>query len=309
MTQPGPAAPRLCPATASGRTTIAAVSAVACLLLGPGRAADAAAADPRVIAEAEQRFASDVANEGIGHGFLAHLAETAVVMTPKVVPARPLYEAYRDDGRRLIWRPDVAAISEAGDFGWSSGPWLSFAVGETQASGSGHYFTLWRHTPDAGWRAIFDGGVDHPVAASERAALPEVVARPRKVQGRGAGVDAACEQVFFADWLKKGRAYALREHAARDVRLLAPGTTPVDGRDALGLDALAGSPLAATRVARRLASDSGDIYVAYGEYELGIQGVYGRRHYAFVAVFDAADHCRLALELTAPLPAGGATAP
>lgn len=265
----------------------------------PGGAAPAAS--PAAIVEAEHRFAASVAAHGVGPGFLEFLADTAVVLAPRPTPARALYEALPADGARLVWQPDLAAISAAGDFGWSSGPWLHFARDGEAADGSGHYFTVWRRTPE-GLKVVFDGGVDHPADPAQRNALAAATPRLRPARGGGVSGEPACEQAYFVDWQHKGRAAALARHAARDVRLLGPGIAPLDGRDALGADPLAGSPLVAARVTRRLSSERGEIYFLYGEYELGIQGVYGRRHFAFAAVFDAGDGCRLALELVSPVP-------
>ena len=252
------------------------------------------------IVDAEQRFAAAVAADGIGPGFLAFLADSAVVLTPDPTPARPIYEALTDDGARLVWRADLASTSAAGDFGWTSGPWLHYAKEAPAADLAGHYFTVWRRSAADGWKVLLDGGVAYPVPAERRATHLDRPLRARAPHRGGGPRDGSCDQPYFADWQKKGRAHALGEYAARDVRLLATSAPPADGRDALGADPLRGSPLVAARVARRLSSTAGDLEVAYGEYEVGEHEQFGKRHYAFVLAFDAADHCRLALELLTP---------
>ena len=274
-------------------------------------ATGAAAAPPAIggIVDAEHRFAAAVAAQGIGPGFSAFLADSAVVLTPEPRPARAIYDGMPDDGTRLVWRPDIASISSDGNFGWTSGPWLNYAKDAATAALSGHYFTVWRHTAGDGWKVLFDGGVAYPVPVERRARLDDAAARGRRTHGAGSAGEPPCEQRFFADWQRKGRAHALGEFAARDVRLLASSFAPLDGRASLALDALRDAPLIAARVARRIASDGNDIYVAYGEYEIGARGQYGKSHYSFVTAFDATDDCRLALELVTPLGSGAPSTP
>lgn len=287
-----------------------AALAIACgTVLAAGEAAAAAPAVTDAIVDAEHQFAARVAADGIGPGFLAYLADSAVVLTPEPKPARALYEGLKEDGTRLTWRPDLASTSSAGDFGWASGPWLRYSKGATSAELGGHYFTVWRRTAGDGWKVLLDGGVSYPVAVAQREALPEVAPRIRRTHAAGTGVDPPCEARFFGEWQRKGRARALDAYAARDVRLLAASVAPVDGRANLASDALRDAPLVAARVARRLYSPGGDIYVAYGEYEIGNQGQYGKRHYAFAMAYDATDNCRLALELVTPMAAAGPAQP
>ncbi len=272
----------------------------AVLLLGA--AAGARAAPPAItgIVDAEHRFAAAVAAQGIGPGFSAFLADSAVVLTPEPRPARPIYDAMQADGTRLTWRPDVVSMASDGNFGWASGPWLNYAQGAATAGAGGHYFTVWRRTPADGWKVLFDGGVAYPVPAERRVELADGVARARATHRAGSSGEVSCEQRFFTDWQHKGRAHALHEFSARDVRLLAASVAPLDGRAGLDGDTLRDAPLVAARVARRISSDGGDIYIAYGDYEIGARSQFGKSHYWFVTAFDATDDCRLALELITP---------
>ena len=272
----------------------------ALLLYGCAATAIAASATTTGIVDAEHQFATTVAAQGIGPGFSAFLADSAVVLTPEPRPARAIYEGVQDDGTRLTWRPDLASVSSDGNFGWTSGPWLNFAKGATTAGLSGHYFTVWRRSASDGWKVLFDGGVAYPVPAEHRMQLADGVARARATHRAGNSGEVSCEQRFFTEWQRRGRARALGEFAARDVRLLAASFAPLDGRESLAADALRDAPLVAARVARHIASDGGDIYVAYGEYEIGARGQYGKSHYVFTVAFDATDDCRLALELITP---------
>ncbi len=275
------------------------------LLLAAAPAPGAEPASPLV--DAESRFAAAVAADGIRAGFLAFLADSAVTLAPAPRPARPIFEASADDGSRLVWRPDVATLSSGGDFGWTSGPYLSYPRDSATAAEAGHFVTIWRRDPATGWRVLLDAGIDYPLPPEQRDRHLAVGTRLR-AGGGAVGADVpTCDRRFFEAWRGKGRRRALEEFAARDVRLLGPGTAPLDGAGAAERDPLHGVVLAAARVARRLQSASGDLLVAYGEYDYAATAERARGHENFALAFDAGRGCRLALELR--VPAGNAGTP
>ncbi len=258
----------------------------------PARAADAGA-----LFGAESRFQGAVASDGVPAGFLAFLADSAVVLSPEPRPARALYEALADDGARLVWRPDVGTLAAAGDFGWTSGPWLRFTAGATVAGEAGYFFTVWRRNAGGDWQVILDAGAAYPLPAADRDRHLSVTARSRPAGG-GLRDVASCDERFTDEWRTRGRARALKDFAARDLRLLHAGRAPVDARP--GADDAPDAPLAAARITRRLASAAGDLVVAYGVYEYGATAERGRARESFALAFDAGHDCRLALEIRLP---------
>jgi ketosteroid isomerase-like protein len=272
--------------------TLLAVSAHGAVLASPGT---------NELGEAEAHFASAVAANGIPHGFLEYLADSAVVLTPEPKPARGLYESARDGGARLLWQPELIALAKDKDFGWTSGPWLHFAKDATRADSGGHYFTVWRRSASGDWQVVLDGGIEHPVDAGAREALPGIALRNRPAARHAPKTRPDCAARFIDSWQHGGRARALKEHAANDVRLMQADASPLDGRAALGGDLLGGASLVRAHVNRELRSSAGDQVVAYGVYDLPTTQVALAHRYVFVAAFDAADDCRLALELVTPL--------
>jgi ketosteroid isomerase-like protein len=264
-------------------------------------AARAGAPGAAVIAEQETLFARAVETQGVRAGFLAYLAETAVVFNPEPVAARHSYESKPEDGARLRWRPDLAAISEDGEFGWASGPWLYWSPASTgPAEAAGHYLTVWRHAGGS-WKVLLDAGISYPNLAADRPRALEVEARLRPT-AKPHTVSTGCDEALAGRWKDRGRATALADYGADDLRLLQFGQPPHDGLEvARAADNLRGSTLRSLRVARRLDSARGDISVSYGEYELYAEGANATRRAGFVAVWDSGKHCRLALELTQPL--------
>lgn len=281
------------------RSALAPVALMLLAALSP--AARAGAPGPAVIAEQEAEFARAVETEGVRAGFLAYLAETAVVLTPEPQPARHYYQDKAEDGGHLRWRPDLAAMSADGDFGWSSGPWLYFAPDDTrQPEAAGHYLTVWRRA-NGSWKVVLDAGISYPNIAADRSRHPEVQAQFRPT-GSSRNISGDCDEALAGRWKDKGRTTALADYGAEDLRLLQAGQPPHDGlKPARAADNLRGSTLRSSHVARRLSAPRGDISVSYGEYELYAEGAGAARRAGFVAVWDSGKGCRLALELTQPL--------
>lgn len=285
------------PASPLARTALA-------LGLGLGAVAAAAAATPgaQQIVDNERAFERAAIEHGTRAGFLAYLAETSVVLGPQPSPGRATTEAGPAPGAPLRWRPDLASISGRGDFGWASGPFLSYAhsTAETPAA-AGHYLTVWRREANGAWQVLLDGGVSYPLEEPRLAGHLEVTPRLRHAGG-GTGRASDCSAGFGALWQQKGRAAALKEYLADDARLLLAGAAVRDGRGPwLAADPLRDAALAKLRTAKTLGSDGGDVQVSYGEYDVAARPDAPSRRYVFVHAWDVGKHCRLAVEMLNPL--------
>jgi len=274
--------------------------AALCAALAASAAVAAARPSAALIVEQELAFAQSAAEHGTRAAFLAVLADSAVLMQPRAVPARATLEAGAGPGAPLRFRPDLASISARGDFGWASGPFSHYreSAGD-RPDVVGHYVTVWRREDGGAWRVILDGGVPYPIADGASAAHLAVSARLRPTASAGAAPDCSAE--FAARWQAQGRARALKEFLAADARLLYAGAAPRDARAIEPkLDPLAAAPLHAARIARTLASEDGDVAVDYGEYELGATLEVPARHVVFIRAWDLGHRCRLALEALSP---------
>jgi ketosteroid isomerase-like protein len=260
-----------------------------------------AAGSARDIANLELQFAETVEERGIKAGFLAYLADDAVVFEPEARAARPVYEAAIESGAKLRWRPSLAAIAKSGDLGYASGPWaFSKSVDEAPIA-FGHYITVWKKLPSGEWRVLLDGGADEEVAPADRTNFLAPKLRLHKPAG-GRGTKN-CSTQFFDTWKSSGRAQAITRFADKDVRLLHAGVTAFEGRDlALKQDALNGRVLGAWRVGNEVRSSGGDVGVVFGTIDFSLAGGAAQRA-TVIQVWDTGGGCRLVIDVTHPLPA------
>lgn len=252
----------------------------------------------QVIVDNEIAFQKAVVERGQRDGFLAWLADSAVVFQPRPTPARALYESRPDSGAQLRWQSDLAMVSGAGDFGWATGPWMLWQKSTHERAGAtGHYLTVWRRQADGSWRVLLDGGTPYPVADDRRPTHLQVTPRLRE-PGGGKGKAANCTAAFVQLWKDEGRKDALDEFVADDVRLMQSGAAPLDGEKAARRrDALAKTTLTSGRITKSLSSASGDVVVTYGEYSIAATPDLPARRFVFAHAWDVSGKCRLALEL------------
>ena len=65
-----------------------------------------------------------------------------------------LFGQQDDPTRKLLWQPQFAEVSQAGDMGWTCGTWQSFINGEQAASGK--YVNIWKKQSDGSWKVRVD---------------------------------------------------------------------------------------------------------------------------------------------------------
>lgn len=163
------------------------------------------------LVRAERAFARSSGDHGVSAAFLEVLAEDGVVFSPGPVSGRELHstnpwpEAYV-----LEWHPRVAAVSSAGDLGYTSGPYTFRSSPEAETASYGHYFSVWRRPePDGTWELVLDIGTPHP-RLEDQDHVPEVREFPE--------VEEAPES-----WSREEAVRELRE-ASRRVRGAMDGT-------------------------------------------------------------------------------------
>lgn len=270
------------------------------------RLAAAPGAGPEALVEAERAFAQAADAGTVRDAFLEYLAPTAVMFQDGPVNARKLYEARKPGPGRLAWQPAFAAMSSAGDLGWTTGPWQwRRDSGRKAPDATGEYTTLWRRQPDGALKVVLDMGIDHaappagtPAPAPVLRSLPGTRSSRGPLAARSAlwKADAAYARVVAA----QGHAAAFAAVATEDARLLLQGAFPVVGREA-ARDTLAAHPgtehLMSTA---QYIADSGDLGYTYGT--LIARGAAGAdsSYYLHIWHRDGARPWQLAFELVKP---------
>src|SRR5262249_61494303 len=95
--------------------------------------------------------------DGYHAAFAAAFTPDGVVFDPTPTNARAKHGGKPRAEAVLQWAPAWAAVSSAGDLGFTSGPWEYRAHGAKGATG--RFFTAWRKQADGSWKVEADLGV------------------------------------------------------------------------------------------------------------------------------------------------------
>jgi ketosteroid isomerase-like protein len=246
----------------------------------------APAPNPSAVVAAERSFSRMSEAEGIRPAFLAYLAEDAVIFRPGAVEGRKWYADRPASTALLTWEPAYAAISKAGDLGWTTGPWeLRPARGDDSNVQHGHYATVWKKQADGSFKVVIDLGVSHAKPASREAGLEPSSKEGRSRAEAGAKFDLAAgrEELLAADRglsqasAASGAAPALAAAASDGIRVLRPGSTPSVGVESIAKALGEMKGILTWTPTKADVSLSGDLGFTYGTTEL-------------LPLPDAADH-------------------
>ena len=177
----------------------------------------------------ERAFATMSESDGMKAAFVANLAVDGVIFRPTPVNGREWFAEHPDVPGVLSWLPVYAGVSDAGDMGFTLGPWTYGAKPPDTSSTRryGHYVTVWKRTPE-GWRVAVDHGVTH-------ARIPVTDASVRSWQPPETEPATADETLMQLDGqLLSPETLPTRSYSSRlspGVWWLRDGMTPVRGAD------------------------------------------------------------------------------
>lgn len=140
--------------------------------LSPGKA---------LLFDLEARFARDVRQKG-GAGFADWFADDGVTLGNGAAPvvgkvAIAKNANWLPENYELTWTPADGAMGPSGDMGYTWGHFEGHsknASGQTTATITGRYLTLWRRSPDGHWKVVLDAGANEPVESADCCKLPAV---------------------------------------------------------------------------------------------------------------------------------------
>ena len=181
------------------RATLALGAGAVAAWLPVALAADRSAELEQVVA-AERAFAARAQIVNPRQAFVEYFAPDAIVYAPFPAPAFPALRDGSDWSVNIQWRPVAAAISGAGDMGYTTGPSEYRRTAADPPGGHGHYTSVWQRQPDGRFLVRIDIGIDHP--RPQRACPTGLHRSARRPQRRGLPQSAARRpSVHCASWM------------------------------------------------------------------------------------------------------------
>jgi ketosteroid isomerase-like protein len=185
----------------------------------------------RSLVQAERDFCNISRTQTTKQAFMAVLAEDAILFRPQPVNGKKWMNESPEAPGLLTWEPAWAETSQAGDIGYTTGPY-EFRANRTDsvATGFGHYVSIWRRQPDEPWRLVMDVGIGHSKPEKEYILSLPVTENIRPQQASQAQKELVKADRNFAHTLQeKGIARAYAAHIATQARLYRNGHFPFIG--------------------------------------------------------------------------------
>jgi ketosteroid isomerase-like protein len=234
--------------------------------------------DLNALVENERAFSRMSEEKGIRESFTEFIADDGVLFRPGPVTGKKWMQEHplppSDKRPVLTWQPNFAAISRAGDMGYTTGPWQYKSDSkDAKPVAFGDFMTVWKKQADGRWKFAIDLGVAHSEPKTAMAAW-RPPSMPKSARFRRVDVAAARESLlrterdFSKASSEQGAVGALLLYAASDVRVLRNGKMPYVGRKSA---VKAMSPLSREWTWTPAFADvsiSGDMGYSYGTYEL-----------------------------------------
>ena len=209
--------------------------------------------------KAETAFARLAAETNVRDAFLANMCEHSMLENNgQLVPGVPAYRQLKPDSTfKLSWYPTTAAISLAGDLGYTTGP-FDLKAGDG-LSVVGTFATVWEKMPSGDWKLLIDLGSAHAAVPNRKKTKLRSIL-PDKVQAGSTDSDLLAADSTFAALLAKNTPGAYRQVIHSSGLVLREGLTPI--MNEAGTDSLTAG-IKFTPQGSRI-SASGDLGVVYG---------------------------------------------
>jgi ketosteroid isomerase-like protein len=234
----------------------------------------------RSLVEAERAFARTSVEKGVRDSFFEFFAEDGINFTPHPTNTREAIRKSQPPATRppitLNWEPAFADISQAGDLGYTTGPfWVTDQSPEKRPTRHGFYFSIWKKQADGQWKVVIDAGVPTPAPASTQPPSFHPASASQFKQ-KSAKVNIEAERAALAnlerEFLKaaktEGVAKAFESFMADDARLHRTGMFPLTEQGSIRAF-FAAKPLTMTwETIKADVSQSNDLGYTYGSYEL-----------------------------------------
>ena len=230
----------------------------------------------RSMVETERAFSRTSEEKGIRESFTEFIADEGILFRPTAVPGKKWMQENplppSTTRPLLTWQPIFAAISRAGDLGYTTGPWqYKNDIKDAKPAAFGNFMTIWKKQPNGVWRFVLDLGITNPEPKAQAEliyAAPSAGRFPRidRAQAREDLLNE--EREFSKASAELGAVEAFLLNADVGVRLFRNNKMPFVGRRAA---ATALTPLSKEWTWTPAFADvsiSGDLGYSYGNYQL-----------------------------------------
>jgi ketosteroid isomerase-like protein len=259
---------------------------------------------------AERAFSQHSVRYGTQAAYTGYMAANGILYRPRAVMAHPYLRARPlAADLALIWEPVFADASSAGDFGYTTGPWIGSSRAHQDVEPTfGEYVKIWRRQSDGTWRAELDAAIAHsadPVGPTPvRAPAPSGWNRPASQSKAALASLLAADSALAAAAAKDGAGPAFRTRAAPHMRLLRNGRFPLMADSAAAF--LRATPGYTWKPAAGAVANSGDIGYTYGPYVLltapGARQATESGDYVRIWRRNRAGTWQVVLDMASPLP-------
>lgn len=227
------------------------------------------------VVDVEHSFAQAVAERGIRDGFIAFMAEDAILFRPRAINAQRWLARQPVTPGALAWEPAFADASAAGDLAFTTGPWDYRPDPAQPPVGHGNYLSVWKKQEDGSWKAVIDHGTYNPppdetTSRLETPVRPALEAPWPKRQELTAELQSLLQtdRAFAGASAAQGRMQALTAYVTPSVRIVRNGQHPLTGIEAIRDLAEEDTGTLTWRVVGGDVARSADLGYTYGEYTI-----------------------------------------
>jgi ketosteroid isomerase-like protein len=263
---------------------------------------------------AERAFAKLASEKGVREAFITYFADDGINFQPHPTNTKEAYSKRPESptplANTLVWAPIYGGVSQAGDLGYTTGPYVLEEHGQhKQSKRHGMFFSVWKKQPDGNWRVALDLGIqtDSPASPLDARFIPARTSKAKSSESRERQLEeiSALDQIAFG-WASKTKEFL--ELADQDLRLYRQRKMPFIGKEAVRVW-LYGEPSKDEVTLKTIGTDianSGDLAYSYGSYEISHRdsgnATIEKGYYARIWKRDDNEKWRIAFDVTLPIP-------
>jgi ketosteroid isomerase-like protein len=269
-------------------------------------------AELRSLVEAERAFAAASVAKGTRAAFLENLNDDSILFNPGPVNGRKLWSERPTRPGVLTWQPIFADVAQAGDMGYTTGPWEFRAKSlEDKPIAHGQFMTIWKRQADGMWKVALDLGTQNPPPETPAPTLQFPSSNQNnkrlKLKTNAEAERAALLKIdneLSQTVATKKTVDAFLSYMADDIRFMRTNAFPVVGREATRAALIAKPGTLLWQPTKADVSRSGDLGYIYGTYEFkaGDGKTSENGNYVRIWKRQAGGKWKVVLDLLNPIP-------